>query len=212
MDSEIVPATGWGIFLPWYDPLVAFFTRERIVKEHLLRVANLSDSQAVLDVGCGTGTLALALDDMNRGLVISAIDADSRALELASRKFSTRAIDLRRANATRLPFPDVSFDRVFCSLVMHHLAPEEKLKSACEMRRVLVDGGTAIIADFCLPSSSWAYLKFLPVRIIDGWHRTQCNLQGLLPSYFQDAGFANVQTQGVFETPLGTVRGHIATR
>ncbi|MCA9130566.1 MAG: methyltransferase domain-containing protein [Planctomycetales bacterium] len=210
MSAKFVPATGWGRLLAWYDPAVAILTRERSCKRHLLESAQLQPNMRVLDVGCGTGTLALAALTQHPEVTVEALDIDSRVLDQAKRKPGSTAVAWVQGNASCLPHPSDSFDRVFCSLLFHHLTPEEKQHAACEMRRVLTPSGRLLFADYGLPESVFAKLRFLTVRALDGWQRTRCNVIGRIPDVLQAAGFGDVQQTLVLSTLLGTLRCYVA--
>jgi ubiquinone/menaquinone biosynthesis C-methylase UbiE len=82
-----------------------------------------------LDVGCGTGFLTAQLPGDVTGL-----DQSEQMLELAR----GQAPDLKfvRGDATNLPFPDGSFDRVFASVLCTHLEPGVRARFLAEARRV----------------------------------------------------------------------------
>ena len=56
-----IPALRFAILTRFYDPLVRFSTREFPFKRALLAQANLQNNQTILDLACGTGTLAIAV-------------------------------------------------------------------------------------------------------------------------------------------------------
>ncbi len=207
LSSRIVPATGWEAILPWYDPLVAFTTREHAFKSHMLGQAKLAAGARVLDVGCGSGTLALEASRQNPESTILALDADRRIILQALRKpAQSTAVQWLLGSALAIPAQDGSFDAVLSSLVFHHLNPSGKRKALAEISRVLRPGGQLILVDFCKPTSLFAHLRFLLVRMVDGWQQTTCNVQGRLPELIQRAGLTEVRATLSLATLLGTIR------
>ena len=77
------------------------------------------------------------------------LDPDPTALANAGRKFRRAGLDVRldRGFAQELPYPDDSFDRVFSSLMLHHLDSESKNALLTEVRRILRPEGRLILAD-----------------------------------------------------------------
>jgi ubiquinone/menaquinone biosynthesis C-methylase UbiE len=115
----------------------------------MVRVASPEHGQRVLDVGCGTGNLLLALGARRRDLDLTGIDPDPKALSRATRKARRAGTTVRwdRGYADALPYPDGSVDRVFSSLMLHHLDPPVKDAMLAEVRRVLRPGGALVLAD-----------------------------------------------------------------
>ncbi len=213
MSSKIVPATGLACFLKWYDPLVRLFAGETRFKAHLLSHLTSSTTARIADIGCGSGTLALAIARRYPDVEIVGLDADPQILEQAQRKLleqqtgqPSAQVQWQRGNATQLPWPQASLDHIFCSLVFHHLHTEEKKQALAEFFRVLKPGGVLSLADFARPASTFARLQFLSVRMIDGWQRTQCNAQGGLQPLIRQAGFAPVDETLALATLMGTIR------
>lgn len=211
---RFVSATGFDFLLPIYDPLVALLTRERVVKSHLLDRADLQAGQRILDVGCGTGTLMSLIQGRMPATELVGVDVDSRVLGQAQRKLEAPAstAKLHAATSTHLPVADSCFDVVFCSLMLHHLQPAEKVLSLAEMFRALVPGGKLLLADFCKPADPYARFAFFAVRLVDGWSRTRCNAQGKLPALIAESGFASVCSTLQLSAPLGTIRSYEAIK
>src|SRR6266516_3573298 len=115
MDQQNAPGTH-GLVLHWaarYDLLAWLLThgRERQLRERILGFADLQHGEAVLDVGCGTGTLAIAAS-RHVGLAgeVTGIDASPSMIASANRKAAKARVGagatFQIAVAEQLPFPD----------------------------------------------------------------------------------------------------------
>lgn len=149
-----IPAAGhdWG--LPFYDPLVKVIGGDR-ARRALLEHLALRPGQAVLDVGCGTGSLATLIKGLHPAVQVAGVDPDPKALARARCKAMRAAVSIQldQGFADALPHPDASFDRVLSSFVFHHLRWHEKAGMLTEARRVLKPGGLFCLLDFGGPES-----------------------------------------------------------
>ncbi|HUZ63197.1 MAG TPA: methyltransferase domain-containing protein, partial [Acetobacteraceae bacterium] len=140
-----------------YDLTVWLMTlgRERAFREKILQLARLQPGEAVLDVGCGTGTLAIAAKRrVGPAGAVYGIDASPEMLARADRKARKAGfkIALKQAAAQELPFPDARFDAVLTTLVLHHLPRRAREQCAREIARVLKPGGRVLAVDFSAPA------------------------------------------------------------
>jgi ubiquinone/menaquinone biosynthesis C-methylase UbiE len=141
----------------YYDLLAWLLTlgRERAFRERLVELARLEPGEAVLDVGCGTGTLAIAAKRrVGAAGAVHGIDASPEMIDRAKRKAAKAGVDvvLQTAIVEALPFPDASFDVVLSTLMLHHLPRPVRQQCAREMRRVLKPGGRVLAVDFATPA------------------------------------------------------------
>lgn len=145
-----------SLVLHWaarYDLLLRFLMRgkEQAFRERLLRMARLQPGEAVLDVGCGTGTLAITIKkQFGESVVVTGIDASPEMVARAKMQAARTGVnaDFRDGAAEALSFPDGSFDVVFSTMMLHHLGPKLRRQCAAEIRRVLKPGGRWFVVDF----------------------------------------------------------------
>jgi ubiquinone/menaquinone biosynthesis C-methylase UbiE len=136
-----------------YDLLIwlVMLGRERAFREKLLGLVRLKTGEAVLDVGCGTGTLAItAKRQVGPTGTVYGIDASPEMIAKADKKARKAGVEIVFKNgfAQSLPFPDAQFDVVLTTLMLHHLPGKARGESAVEMRRVLKPGGRVLAVDF----------------------------------------------------------------
>jgi ubiquinone/menaquinone biosynthesis C-methylase UbiE len=145
---------------PLYDFVVRWFVmrgREQRFRAATLDAAGVRMGDAVLDVGCGTGTLAIQakhrVGDSGR---VAGVEPSKKLLAGARRKAAKDrlTIDLHQGGVEQLDFPDDSFDVVTSSFVMHHLPDDTLRRGLGEIRRVLRLGGRLLIIDFKRPEET----------------------------------------------------------
>lgn len=100
----------------------------------------------MLVVGCGYGRHVSYF--ARHGLDATGLDASRTAIELAHAAARDDGLDvvLTCASATRMPFPDGSFDAVFDHATIHHLTAEERVEAVAEYRRVTRPGGLLVVS------------------------------------------------------------------
>ena len=124
---------------------------ERRFRERILDAADTRPGDRLLDVGCGTGTLALlARRRVGPQGRVTGIDPSPEMIARARDKAAAGggAAHFELAAIEKLPFPDASFDVVTSSLMFHHLNRPLQLAGLDEIRRVLAPGGRLCIVDF----------------------------------------------------------------
>ena len=107
------------------------------------------DLGSVLDAGCGTGNLLVALGGWNaRAHLYAGVDASLEMLEVARGKAAGARVPagLVAGAVGALPFPDAEFDTVVCASILHALA--DPGGALCEYRRVLRPEGRLVLLDW----------------------------------------------------------------
>lgn len=131
--------------------------------------------KTVLEIGVGQGTDLAQFGAA--GAICHGVDITDNHLELTRRNFAARGleVDLRKSDATRLPFPDAYFDCVYSFGVMHHIPEIEKV--VAEIERVLKPGGTFRMA---------LYYKW------SGFHLLSILLRGLVTGRLFRLGYSGM--------------------
>jgi SAM-dependent methyltransferase len=147
-----------GMRKSWLLPLYDVFTRfagVRALHERLAELAGVEPGQAVVDVGCGTANLSLAVLAAQPGARVTGLDPDGDALRRGVRKARRRgvALTLVQGYADRIPAEAASLDHVISSLALHHLDDGARVAFARDAFRALRPGGTVTIVDFGGPTS-----------------------------------------------------------
>jgi ubiquinone/menaquinone biosynthesis C-methylase UbiE len=183
------PAAGRDSLLWLYDPLTRLFGADKIFRSFLDQ-AELQPDHAVLDVGCGTGTLAVLLKRLHPTIEVTGLDPDPKALARAAKKAERAGLAVRfdRGFADELPYADATFDRVFSSMMFHHVRRSDKAKVLGDIRRVLKPGGR---------------LEFLDIAR-EGEDR--------MPGKLHEAGFVDARKVGERKLVIGRIAFHQARR
>lgn len=146
-----------GLTIRWagiYDVLVRMILLgggEEKLRESIVKLANIQPGASVLDVGCGTGTLALTAKRISPPSVkVYGTDAAPEMIEKAREKAAKSGlqVDFQPGLVEAIHFPDASLDVVLSSFMLHHLPGELKQKAFAEIYRVLKPGGRLLVVDF----------------------------------------------------------------
>lgn len=107
---------------------------------------NFFKGKQTLDVGCGEGEFTVRAPEFITGVDLNP-DAVARLKEKGIRAFV--------GNATKLPFPDASFEGSHCRNILEHLVIDDALAMLREMERVVKPGGIVVVASEVVTSKFW---------------------------------------------------------
>ncbi|MFB6249768.1 MAG: class I SAM-dependent methyltransferase [Salinibacter sp.] len=177
-------AAQYDIWARVYDVLWRRYTQKTVPV--LQRAAAVRAGERVLDLACGTGTLAARLDGSVSDLQLVGVDLSASMIERARRKLGTRpGLRFERADTHDLPFDDASFDVVLCANTFHYFSHPGTVLS--EARRVLCPGGRLVLLDWC--RDFWTCRAMDAVlRRVDPAHHT-CYTLDDLRGLLRRAGF-----------------------
>jgi ubiquinone/menaquinone biosynthesis C-methylase UbiE len=182
----------WARLYDWLAQL-HYFGRERPVRERTLDIAGITPGEHVLDVGCGTGTLALAAKRrVGASGSVYGVDASAEMIARAKAKSARKGlpVEFEVTAAQSLPFADAMFDVVLCTLAMHHLPEHARAEALAEMRRVLKPEGGALIVEFGRGQGVRALLN--PVALLHA--RRHPRMLDEVSTLMKRAGFERVVT------------------
>ncbi len=136
----------------------------------LARIAVQNETNAILDVACGTGDISLALRQKAPKARIVGLDFSQAMLDLAKIKIdrARAGIELVAASAEELPFSEADFDLLTIAFGIRNVV--DKKKALAEFYRVLKPEGRLAILEFSQPHAAWLrslynfyFFKILPL-------------------------------------------------
>ncbi|MCH7999721.1 MAG: class I SAM-dependent methyltransferase [Chloroflexi bacterium] len=192
---ELAPETKGSTIRSWarfYDAVgwLMTFGKASAMRKETVALAQPAAGEKVLDVGCGTGTLAIAMRaKVGPGGEVVGLDAAPEMIAVARNKAAKQGadIDFRVGLIEEIAFPDDCFDLVLSSLMLHHLPENVRQEGLAEIRRVLKPGGRFLVVDLSVHGDSFVgHVKTL-------FGHTEQSTASELRAIMDDAGFGEVE-------------------
>lgn len=167
------------------------------IPKRIVNIGRISGGRKVLDLGCGTGNLISAVENLS-GCVPYGLDISRGMLKIAKEK--VRGGAFVHGTVSDIPFPDRFFDCVIGALFVHHLTLPLRKKTMEESYRVLSRGRLVIqtISDHLVEKSGYA--EFFPeiLEVASTGFPKISEIKGML----RDAGFREVRSETVHDKPV----------
>jgi ubiquinone/menaquinone biosynthesis C-methylase UbiE len=214
--QSFTPAAGNPKLTKYYDIVVALVARERRWRSEAIRQLALKAGEVIVDVGCGTGSLAMMMKRHEPGVRVIGVDPDPEVLGIAAQKTRKAGVDIEffcgmGDMAADLVGAGVA-DKTVSSLVLHQCPMPMKRAIIANMFQLLRPGGELVIADFGLQRNTLMRSGFRIVQWADGKADTQPNADGILPELIEQAGFLDVTEVSVTPTISGSISVYHARR
>jgi ubiquinone/menaquinone biosynthesis C-methylase UbiE len=202
------PPLGFAALTPFYDCAIAGLTRETLWRARLVGHLDPKPGETILDVGSGTGSLALAVTAVEPRCLFRGIDPDAAAVGIARQKagLSGSSATFEVGYLGDRPADCEPVDTLVCSLVFHQVPLAEKRRLLAAMRDWLRPGGQLFVGDYGLqPTLAMRLLFRLTVQLLDGKADTQPNADGALPGLIAKAGFVRLVNLEAIDTATGRI-------
>jgi ubiquinone/menaquinone biosynthesis C-methylase UbiE len=144
--DELMASTYTATDATAYERLMGRWSR--LLAPQFTDFAGLEEGDRILDLGCGTGSLAFALAARREPLHICGLDISETYIAHAQAQVSDPRLTFRVGDAAAIDLPDDSFDRCYSLLALNFV--NQPMQAVLEMRRVTRPGGViaAAVWDF----------------------------------------------------------------
>lgn len=205
-DTEFTPAAGRFLPTSAYDRLLALLTREATWRAKLLASLAPRPGERILDVGSGTGSLAILIKLIEPQAIVVGLDPDAEARGIAASKAEAAGVEVEwQSGFARDAANFGQFDKVVSSLVFHQVPVAEKRAGVEAMFKAARPGGQVLIADYAMQRSWWMRQAFKIVQSADGRTNTQPNADGFLERELARICGTPMTATWTLDTPTGTI-------
>lgn len=205
--AKFTPALGYASLTPLYDTAIRLLTREQRWREKLLEQMSPRKGEAILDVGCGTGSFAILIKRRAPGARVVGLDPDPAVLASAAAKARQAGaeIEWRRGFASDAAVFAGQFDKAVSTLVFHQVPLKEKAVGIEAMLKAVRTGGEVHIADYCRQPDWLMRQLFRTVQALDGRTNTQANVNGAVEHALGRLKGSPAAAEHIVRTPTGAI-------
>lgn len=207
------PPLGHRALTPLYDLAIAAITREKKWRTALITALAPSPGDRILDIGSGTGSLAIALHKACPEACYIGVDPDADAVQRAREKAKRLSGDIRFEEgffSAGMGYFDEPPNKIVSSLVLHQVPLKEKQRILTDARQALATSGSLFITDYGLQQGVQRLLFRSTVQALDGVEDTRPNAEGIIPKLLINAGFRSVEETEKIATATGTISIYVS--
>jgi len=214
---DFTPALGPLGSIGLYDRVIALMTREDRWRSAVLDALSPRTGETIVDIGSGTGSMAVLIKSTHPDIRMIAIDPDPEIRKFAERKALKAGTSVEFITALGDAVLDdkivpASVDRILSSLVLHQCPNLVKTSILASAFRLLKPSGQILIADFGKQRSLMMQLAFNLVRLTDGYDDTRANKDGELPHFLKESGFVDVEELQSVATLTGSISIYVGNK
>lgn len=205
-ESEYIPALRFHWLTRIYDPLIERWLATAPMRAAVVEALDLRPGMRVMELGCGPGRLAVEIKRRHPGVILEAVDADPEMIAMAHQNAVQAGVEItfHEADITRLSSL-VRYDRIYSTLVFHHLRPEGKWFALRWVREALGPDGRFVVADFGRPRGLAQWLVSHVVQPVDGIANTAPHRDGRFERVLREI-FKTAEPVAAWKTFAGTLQ------
>ncbi|HRE60051.1 MAG TPA: class I SAM-dependent methyltransferase [Micropepsaceae bacterium] len=207
--ETFTPALAYPWLTGLYDRAIAMLTREKTWRARIMDALAPRDGETIVDLGAGTGSLAMLIKAGAPGARVVAVDPDPAVRAIGEGKARAAGTDIvfvtAMGNLDIETVPPGSANAVTCSLVLHQCPMDMKRDIVANAARLLRPGGRLVIADYGAQPDVLMRAGFLIVQCLDGFGATEANRLGAIPRLVAEAGFDLSTDVAQVRTPTGAI-------
>lgn len=207
-NNSYIPPMHLNFLTPIYDIGCTLMGLGGRFRNAIINRLGIAGTEKVLDAGCGTGALLMALKGRYPSVSAEGLDPDETALEIAKRKSGRKGLGIKwhLGFMEKMPFEDGSFDIVVSTLALHYVNPEKKLPALMECRRVLRPSGRMVLVD--VAPDETGFFGRLVYRILSMFEHLMKVDQ--VVAMMKEAGFSEVKEIGNYPSGIKFIEGRKA--
>jgi ubiquinone/menaquinone biosynthesis C-methylase UbiE len=204
--ASYVPALRFHWLTSLYDPMIQRWIAAAQIRAAIIEALALQPGMRILELGSGPGRLAVSIKQQYPDVLVEAVDADPKMIARARvhAEESAMRVHFQQQDITRL-VDTCKFDRIYSTMVFHHLSPAAKAQTLTAARNALRPGGYFVVADFGLPLGRLQRALFRCIQQpLDGFENTGPHINGRYHRAVCDV-FPQVQSAAKWKTMAGTI-------